>query len=129
VRLLIFLFRSIIAGFESPRHEFSVQAKVYRPTVHKTKIYVSDTSGKKFQIVIILAGIRLTFLGMTPVRGGVSFTGTAADMLHLRDLLLRVSGGAVQDRDFSTRLGSWAVLLTALLHRAGMGLGMAAVSA
>lgn len=108
---------------------FQCKRKFTRPTVHKTKIYVSDTSGKKFQIVIILAGIRLTFLGMTPVRGGVSFTGTAADMLHLSDLLQRVSGGAVQDRDFTTRLGSWAVLLMAPLHRAGMGLGMAAVSA
>ncbi len=64
---------------------------------------------------------------LTLIGGGLFFTSHEADMVHLSDLVLRQSAGAVFHHDIATPVGGWATLPMALLHRAGLGLGSAMV--
>ncbi|EAQ02847.1 hypothetical protein OB2597_15735 [Pseudooceanicola batsensis HTCC2597] len=74
------------------------------------------------------AAVFAIYAALTLIGGAFRFTSHEADMIHLVELVLRVSAGAVPHLDFMTPIGHWAILPMALLHRAGVGLGYAMIS-
>jgi hypothetical protein len=83
-------------------------------------------TGKICGIYIGIIGLHLT---LAMIAGGLWFTAHEADMVHLIDIILRMSAVAVPHLDFMTPIGEWAMRPMALLHGAGLSLGMALIGA
>ena len=86
---------------------------------------MSKLNGRNFLVYILSLAVLLGGVGV--MKGGLFVDQHEGDMLHLIDIVLRMSAGQVPHIDFMTPLGSLAFLPFSILVERGMGVGSALV--